>query len=479
MKFSNLALAAVVCASSLMMPTLAASADANLADANQSVFLEDSFDFEQYWSTFSDDPNDDKTNLIVTYTSEQGYNNLIKMGAVQVLKVFPEDGYVAIEVQNDLLSEVMQQLVDDPDIEAVENDSLWVEQGFLNSYVTEDEVRRMLRSSGTDKDHRMLQGETIPYGIKMVQGDQLSYGSSKVTVCIVDTGVATAHPDLNYNKISGVSRNSNLDGSYMIWNNDKRGHGSHIAGTVAAKTNNGIGVRGMGDIPLYIARGLSDNGTGRESDIRDAIQQCENAGAKVISLSLAGSTITDAMKTIIERLYSNGFLIFAASGNGGGKNIAFPAAHPKVIAVGAVTSDGTRWTGSNYGYNELSAPGNLVLSTTVSSDGRYIYANYSGTSMATPHAAGAAALLWSHFPKCSNNQIRYALAYTAKDVGSSGCDQTYGYGIVQVKAAYNFLSKHSCTGANWGKTVSSNDQCSTIDTNPSSSSIVFSSWWSK
>jgi subtilisin family serine protease len=479
MKFSTLALTAVVCASSTMMPTLAVSSDANVADADQSIFLEDSFDFEQYWSTFSDDPNDGKTNLIVSYTSQKGYNNLLSMQSIQVVKEFPEDGYVAIEVKNEQLDVVMQQLVADPDIEAVEKDSLWVEQGFLHSYVSEDEVRRMLRSSGTDEDQRKLQGETTPYGIKMVQGDQLSVGSSKVTVCIVDTGVASAHPDLNYNKISGVSRNSNMDGAYMVWNNDVRGHGTHISGTIAAKINNGIGVRGMGDIPLYITRGLSSTGTGRESDIRDAIQQCEAAGAKVISLSLAGSSITDAMKTIIERLYSEGFLIFAASGNGGGNNIAFPAAHPKVIAVGAVSSDGTRWTGSNYGYNELSAPGNLVLSTTVNSAGQNVYANYSGTSMATPHAAGAAALLWSHFPKCSNNQIRYALAYTAKDVGSSGCDQTYGYGIVQVKAAYNFLSKYSCSNANWGKKVSTNDQCSTIDTKPSSSSIIFSSWWSK
>jgi serine protease len=237
----------------------------------------------------------------------------------------------------------------------------------------------------------------------------------------------------------------------------------------------------MGNIPLYIVRGLNNVGQGRESDIREAIGQCESAGAKIISLSLAGGSITDSMKTVIDRVYGNGGLIFAAAGNGGGKNIAYPAAHPKVIAVGAVTEAGTRWTGSNYGYNELVAPGNLILSTTVNSQGQNIYAHYSGTSMATPHAAAAAALLWSNFPKCSNVQIRYALAYTAKDVGSNGCDSTFGYGIVQTKAAYNFLSNNPCANANWGKTTSSNDQCSTIDVKPSSSRSRASwvSYWSK
>jgi subtilisin family serine protease len=73
--------------------------------------------------------------------------------------------------------------------------------------------------------------------------------------------------------------------------------------------------------------------------------------------------------------------------------------------------------------------------------------------MATPHIAGAAALLWSHFPSCSATQIRYVLARTAKDKGSTGCDDYYGYGIVQTKAAYNFLKKNSCRNASWGKSV--------------------------
>jgi subtilisin family serine protease len=478
MKFSIFKLIlAVMISAHVLIPSIVALPGDDLADGSQKIFKNNATDFQKYWANFTDDPNDNIAHLIVKYTSDKGYNTIVNMKAVTIVKEFPKDKYVAIQVDNENLDKVLRDLILDKDIEALEKDTLWVEQGVLESYLTEDEVGRMLR--GGSDSHRSL-SESTPYGITMVQGDQVNYGSTKVTVCIVDTGVSITHPDLNSGKISGQSRNSRMDNSLLTWNADRRGHGTHIAGTIAARINNNVGVRGMGDIPLYIVRGLNNAGQGRESDIRDAIGQCESAGAKIISLSLAGSSITDSMKTVIERVYSNGGLIFAASGNGGGQNIAFPAAHPKVIAVGAVTQAATRWTGSNYGYNELMAPGNLIVSTTVNSQGQNVYASYSGTSMATPHAAGAAALLWSNFPSCTNKQIRYALAYTAKDIGSSGCDTTNGYGIVQTKAAYNFLSNHPCSSASWGKTTSSNDQCSTIDVQPSSRSASrWQSWWTK
>ena len=477
MKFAIVTSAAFVFASQTMIPSIFAQVDEDIADADQTIFQNDATDFDEYWSTFSDDPNDDVAHLMIKYTSKKGYNNLIAMDDITIVKEFPEDGYVAIQVSNTNLAKVGKALIDDKDIEAVEKDSLWVEQGVFESYLTEDEVRRSLRAENKENRHRSL-AESVPYGITMTQGNQVNYGSNRVRVCIVDTGVSISHPDLNSGGISGANRNSKVDNSLLTWNSDKRGHGTHIAGTISARIGNNAGVRGMGNIPLYIVRGLNNGGQGRESDIREAIGQCESAGAKIISLSLAGGSMTDSMKQVIDRVYANGGLLFAAAGNGGGKNIAFPAANPKVIAVGAVTQEGTRWSGSNYGYNELVAPGNLVLSTTVNSAGQNVYAHYSGTSMATPHAAAAAALLWSNFPKCTNVQIRYALAWTAKDVGSSGCDSTFGYGIVQTKAAYNFLANNPCTNAKWGRTTSTNDQCSTIDVKPSSSSSKFSSWWS-
>jgi subtilisin family serine protease len=85
--------------------------------------------------------------------------------------------------------------------------------------------------------------------------------------------------------------------------------------------------------------------------------------------------------------------------------------------------------------------------------------------MATPIASGAAAILWSHFPQCTNKQIRYALAYTARDINGGGCDQNLGYGLVQVKAAYDFLARNSCRGASWGQKEGTG-RCDVIDARP-------------
>lgn len=99
----------------------------------------------------------------------------------------------------------------------------------------------------------------------------------------------------------------------------------------------------------------------------------------------------------------------------------------------------------------------MILSTSVDDGGNYVYSYYSGTSMATPHYTGIAALLWSHYPQCSNNQIRYAIAATSKDLtggnpyANTGCDAKFGHGLIQAKAALDFLQANSCTSSsNWG-----------------------------
>jgi serine protease len=194
------------------------------------------------------------------------------------------------------------------------------------------------------------------------------------------------------------------------------------------------------------------------------MEQCEAAGAKILNFSLSGGSMSSAMKTVIDRIYTNGGLIIAASGNQGIFSEGYPASDPNVISVGAVNSSAERWSLSNYGPSlELVAPGDQVFSTVVR-EGSMTYAYYSGTSMATPHVAAAAALVWSHHPECTNVQIRYALAKTAQDVGEQGCDDYYGYGIVKTKKALDFLDQYGCTGAAWGQKTTSDGKCSTIDT---------------
>jgi serine protease len=263
-------------------------------------------------------------------------------------------------------------------------------------------------------------------------------------------GALASHPDFDDYLINGKARRSKAAGVRLRWNVDTRGHGTHIAGTVSAKLNNNYGVRGMGSIPTYITRGLDENGNARESDIMEAIDQCVAANVKVISLSLTGSSMSNVFKTQIDNIYSR-IMVVAAAGNEGQYYQGFPASYSKVVSVGAVDEGENIWSKSNYGpWLELTAPGVMVLSLGLMRDGQYQFAFYTGTSMATPHIAAAAALLWSYFPECSTTQIRYAMAKTAKDKGSRGCDNYYGYGIVQVMNAYNFLKANTCRNARWG-----------------------------
>jgi len=228
----------------------------------------------------------------------------------------------------------------------------------------------------------------------------------------------------------------------------------------------------MGNIPMFIARGLNDEGRARASDISDAVAQCRASGAKIISLSLSGDQMSDPMKEEVDAFYNSGGLMIAAAGNQGIYREAMPASYPAVISVAAVDETGEHWSASNNATTvELAAPGVRITSTAINSRGNLVYANYSGTSMAVPHVAAAAALIWSHHPECTNVQIRYALAYTAENVGPRGCDAFTGYGVIQTKDALNFLDRHGCVGAIWGQTSSSNGKCSTIDAFPAQP------WW--
>jgi hypothetical protein len=354
--------------------------------------------------------------VLVHYRNSVG-KALVKQHAHAVYHEFDDEKSIAVGVKPRVLERLESNFL----INRVEHDSIWIEQGYLERIVDEGELRdgsywRKQQPKNGRLRHRKLE-EVMPYGISMVQADQVSVGKHPVTVCIIDTGLAINHPDIDSNRAHGVDRESNIVNETIMlhWDADARGHGTHVAGTVAAKANNGIGVRGIGELNVFITRGLDDQGSAYESDIREAFEQCEAAGAKIINLSLGGTEMSSSMKAICDRLYSKDFLIFAAAGNGGEWSLEYPASDPTVISVSAVDSTEWFWANSNYGSTlELMAPGHLILSTTVNETGHFQYAEYSGTSMATPHASGVAALVWSHFPNCTNQQIRYALAYSAK-----------------------------------------------------------------
>ncbi len=290
---------------------------------------------------------------------------------------------------------------------------------------------------------RYLLAESTPYGITMVQALQLSdSGSVNQKVCIMDTGYTLNHADLPNSGVTGDDGyGSNDTGN---WYNDGNGHGTHVAGTIAAIGSNNQGVVGVnpsGKLGLHIVKVFNDSGSwAYGSDLIEAISQCKDAGATVISMSLGGSSSSTAEQAAFDSAFASGILNVAAAGNDGNSSMSYPASYGSVMSVAAVDSSGSVANFSQYNSQvEIAAPGVGVNSTY--NDGGY--KSLSGTSMAAPHVSGVAALVWGNNPNCTVQQLRNGLNASAQDKGSNGRDNYYGYGIVKAKDADNYL-KNVC-----------------------------------
>jgi subtilisin family serine protease len=290
---------------------------------------------------------------------------------------------------------------------------------------------------------RYLLSESTPYGITMVQALQLSDSASvNQKVCIMDTGYTLNHADLPSAGVTGDDGyGSNDTGN---WYNDGNGHGTHVAGTIAAIGNNNQGVVGVnpsGTLGLHIVKVFNDSGSwAYGSDLIQAINQCKNAGATVISMSLGGGASSSAEQAAFDSAYASGILNVAAAGNDGNSTMSYPASYSSVMSVAAVDSSGNVANFSQYNAQvEIAAPG-VGVNSTYNNGG---YKSLSGTSMAAPHVSGVAALVWGNNPNCTVQQIRNGLNSSAQDKGSSGRDNYYGYGIVKAKDADNYL-KNVC-----------------------------------
>ncbi|MCA1714646.1 MAG: S8 family serine peptidase, partial [Gammaproteobacteria bacterium] len=396
---------------------------------------------------------------------------------------------------------------------------------------------------------RRVYGETVPYGIPRVQAPEaVSVGAdgTGIKVCVIDSGIHADHEDLSAVAKTGYAS------SGQSWNTDSCGHGTHVAGTVAAVGNNGKGVIGVspGKVALHIVKVFDGTSCGwsYSSTLVNAAQNCQNAGAKIISMSLGGSTKSTTEESAFNNLDSAGILSIAAAGNAGNTSLSYPASYTSVMSVAATDSTNTVASFSQKNSQvEIAAPGVGVLSTypiksadvtvgttsyivsaiegvpqttasgaltnggrctsagswagkvvlcergdisfadkvtnaknggavgviiynnvpggfsgtmngvattipavsmtqedgqslvnstatasvsTVAQTNTNGYAYLDGTSMATPHVSGVAALAWSSFPTATNQQVRDALTSTAIDLGTAGRDTSYGYGLV-------------------------------------------------
>ncbi len=297
---------------------------------------------------------------------------------------------------------------------------------------------------------RSTQANGTPYGIGLVQADLLSdaaVGNQKV--CIIDTGYDINHEDLMSGaNVTGEVSNT-LTGTVDLgeWSTDVYGHGTHVAGTIAA-LNNSVGTDGVnpnGLINLHIVKVIHKTNYWEYwgSDVIDAVNRCQAAGATVINMSLAGSKSSAAEEAAINNAYNNGVLLVSASGNRGSSAYYYPASYDSVISVGAIDSTEQPWVYTQTNDQvELVAPGVEVNSTLPNNR----YGKMDGTSAATPYVSGVAALVWSHHPECNNAEIRNILHQTAKDLGNAGRDSITGFGLIQAKDALDLIDLGGCDG---------------------------------
>ena len=299
-----------------------------------------------------------------------------------------------------------------------------------------------------------------------------------VTVAVIDTGVQLDHPDL----VNRLAPNSTWGKclsactAYSASNSstfpsDGDGHGTHVAGIIAAETDNGIGVAGVaGDRPVLImpVQVLDSSGSGTTDGVAAGIAWAVAKGAKVINLSLGGDQDTQAVNSAIDAAYSAGVLVVVSAGNCGGFNYLangchsqnekdYPAAYAdtgsngngKLIPVAAIDSTNTVASYSTQqtyvATNGMAAPGTSILSTYMPSKGDGSgYGYESGTSMASPHVAGGAALVWSTFPSLTREQVRTALRSSVLATPAASQDpNAYGAGLLNIPGALS-LAQIAC-----------------------------------
>lgn len=334
------------------------------------------------------------------------------------------------------LGEILKGMNADPEVEFAEEDKL------ISVNATPNDP--YLQSSGS-------WGQSYPdlWGIIKI-GAPAAWNTNTgagILVAVVDTGIDYNHPDIAANMWPNLGHDF-IGPTYVnpVQSNDPidhQGHGTHVAGTIAAVGNNGIGVIGVAwNARVMAVKGLDDQGYGLDSTLGPAIQYAADNGADVINASWGGTDYSQTIADAVSYAYNLGTVFVAAAGNNGGDARDFyPAGLWNVITVAASDPNDQLAGFSNSGSKiDVTAPGVDILSLQAS--GTHLgtqlvpgYTRASGTSMAAPHVSGLAALILAQNANYSNEDVRQALRVSATDLGTAGYNLSYGYGRINASAA--------------------------------------------
>jgi serine protease len=304
--------------------------------------------------------------------------------------------------------------------------------------------------------------------IHMKEAWDITQGQGAV-VAVLDTGIA--YEDAGEFRTVPDLKGARFVPGYDFVNkdehpNDDHGHGTHVAGTIAQATNNGEGVAGIAfKAKLMPVKVLDANGSGSSADIADAIRWAADHGANVINMSLGGGGRSQVMESAVAYARKKGVVVVCAAGNGGRGTVEYPAAYPGAVAVSAVGPTGELASYSSWGKElDISAPGGdkrlrgrdedgVLQNTIVPGDpSKSQYAWFNGTSMATPHVAGVAALLFSAGAK-TPDEVERALFQGADHTKSGDWSDKFGHGRLDAKGALDALNGGGAPKSPWWKNV--------------------------
>ncbi|WP_339179303.1 S8 family serine peptidase [Paenibacillus sp. FSL R5-0701] len=344
--------------------------------------------------------------VIIVYKNENGKEAIIEE-SIDIKHEFETIPAVAATVT----SADLHQLASDPNIAYIERNTKF-------------------RITGGDIKVTSIPAEQSQWNFQAIQPTKRwdeGYTGAGVKVAVIDTGIF-AHSELT---IAGGVSTVDYTTSY----NDDRGHGTHVAGIIAAKSGNG-GIVGVAPgVELYAVKAIGADGEGTILDVLEGVEWSIQNGMDIINISLGMDTDSSLFKEIIDNAYDAGIVIVGTAGNEqegiplDTYTIQYPAKYDSVIAVGAVDSLNQRGIFSSVGEEvELAAPGVDIISTYVKADGTGGYGKSSGTSQAAPHVTGMIALLMQKYPTMSNVELREEIKKYAVDLGAPGRDIEFGFG---------------------------------------------------
>jgi len=333
---------------------------------------------------------------------------------LRILRVDEKLRIAVVEIPAITASRMQAQVSENADVRYVETD------GRVSMVV-----------SPNDPDYN---DPSLVYGPQLMRAPQAwdtSMGDPNIIIGILDTGIDASHPEFSGRILPG----------YDFVNNDSdpaddHGHGTHVSGIAAAGINNSIGMAGIaGQASLLPIKVLDNTGNGWWSNVATGMIWAVDHGARVINLSLGGTVDSTALRDAVSYATARNVVIVVAAGNNSTDAPFYPAVYDNVMAVGAVTPFGVWASYSNYGPNvDVVAPGSTVYSTEWAGTGRS-YGFRSGTSMASPHVAGLAALILSVNPNLSESEVRRLITYNTQAADPQIVDTYLGHGLVDAGAA--------------------------------------------